>query len=123
MTNHHVVDGASKLDVTLNDGKTLSAKLLGSDETYDLAVLEVDASDVPGVITLGKSADLKAGQTVLAIGNPLGEFQNSVTRGIVSSKDRTVRSIRIVMDRTTSIRRSSKRIRHQPRKLRWCLDQ
>ena len=90
ITNHHVVDGASKLDVTLNDGKTLSAKLLGSDETYDLAVLEVDASDVPGVITLGKSADLKAGQTVLAIGNPLGEFQNSVTRGIVSSKDRTV---------------------------------
>lgn len=90
ITNHHVVDGASKLDVTLNNGETISAKLLGSDETYDLAVLEVKAKDVPSVITLGKSADLKAGQTVLAIGNPLGEFQNSVTRGIVSSNDRTV---------------------------------
>ncbi|WP_232818573.1 S1C family serine protease [Exiguobacterium flavidum] len=90
VSNHHVVDGADKLEITTNDGTKLEAKLLGSDATYDLAVLEVDGSAVKDVIKIGESSELKQGQTVFAIGNPLGEFQNSVTRGIISSVDRTV---------------------------------
>lgn len=63
---------------------------MGSDATYDLAVLEVDADNVSSVIKIGKSSELKPGQTVIAIGNPLGQFENSVTRGIVSSTSRLV---------------------------------
>ncbi|MFN4214254.1 S1C family serine protease [Exiguobacterium sp.] len=90
VTNHHVVNGADRLTVTFNDGKTADATLMGSDATYDLAVLKVDADDVPAVITIGKSGELKPGQTVIAIGNPLGQFENSVTRGVVSSTSRLV---------------------------------
>ncbi|TCI56656.1 trypsin-like serine protease [Exiguobacterium sp. SH5S13] len=90
VTNHHVVNGADRLTVTFNDGSTAEAKLMGSDATYDLAVLEVDADNVPSVIKIGKSSELKPGQTVIAIGNPLGQFENSVTRGIVSSTSRLV---------------------------------
>ena len=89
-TNHHVVNGADKLTVTFNDGKTAEATLMGSDATYDLAVLKVDADKVPAVISIGKSSELKPGQTVIAIGNPLGQFENSVTRGVVSSTSRLV---------------------------------
>lgn len=90
VTNHHVVNGADRLTVTFNDGTTADAKLMGSDATYDLAVLEVDADNVSSVINIGKSSELKPGQTVVAIGNPLGQFENSVTRGIVSSTSRLV---------------------------------
>ncbi|WP_233546749.1 trypsin-like peptidase domain-containing protein [Exiguobacterium sp. AM39-5BH] len=90
VTNHHVVNGADRLTVTFNDGSTADAKLMGSDATYDLAVLEVDADKVSSVITIGKSSELKPGQTVIAIGNPLGQFENSVTRGVVSSTSRLV---------------------------------
>lgn len=90
VTNHHVVNGADKLTVTFNDGSTADATLMGSDATYDLAVLKVDASAVPAVISIGKSGELKPGQTVIAIGNPLGQFENSVTRGVVSSLSRLV---------------------------------
>lgn len=90
VTNHHVVNGAERLTVTFNDGSTAEAKLMGSDATYDLAVLEVDADQVASVIKIGKSSELKPGQTVVAIGNPLGQFENSVTRGIVSSTSRLV---------------------------------
>ncbi|WP_214740416.1 MULTISPECIES: trypsin-like peptidase domain-containing protein [unclassified Exiguobacterium] len=89
-TNHHVVNGADKLTVTFNDGTTADATLMGSDATYDLAVLKVDADKVPAVISIGKSSELKPGQTVIAIGNPLGQFENSVTRGVVSSTSRLV---------------------------------
>ncbi|MCT4797979.1 S1C family serine protease [Exiguobacterium profundum] len=89
-TNHHVVNGADKLTVTFNDGTTAEATLMGSDATYDLAVLKVDADKVPAVISIGKSSELKPGQTVIAIGNPLGQFENSVTRGVVSSTSRLV---------------------------------
>ncbi|MDT0191447.1 trypsin-like peptidase domain-containing protein [Exiguobacterium sp. BG5(2022)] len=89
-TNHHVVNGADKLTVTFNDGTTAEAALMGSDATYDLAVLKVDADKVPAVISIGKSSELKPGQTVIAIGNPLGQFENSVTRGVVSSTSRLV---------------------------------
>lgn len=90
VTNHHVVNGADRLTVTFNDGKTADATLMGSDATYDLAVLKVDAANVPAVINIGKSGELKPGQTVIAIGNPLGQFENSVTRGVVSSTSRLV---------------------------------
>ncbi|MBR2075851.1 MAG: trypsin-like peptidase domain-containing protein, partial [Exiguobacterium sp.] len=90
VTNHHVVNGADKLTVTFNDGTTAEATLMGSDAMYDLAVLKVDADKVPAVISIGKSSELKPGQTVLAIGNPLGQFENSVTRGVVSSTSRFV---------------------------------
>lgn len=90
VTNHHVVNGADKLTVTFNDGTTAEATLMGSDATYDLAVLKVDADKVPAVISIGKSSELKPGQTVIAIGNPLGQFENSVTRGVVSSTSRFV---------------------------------
>lgn len=90
VTNHHVVNGADKLTVTFNDGTTAEATLMGSDATYDLAVLKVDADKVPAVISIGKSSELKPGQTVIAIGNPLGQFENSVTRGVVSSTSRLV---------------------------------
>lgn len=90
VTNHHVVNGADKLTVTFNDGTTAEATLMGSDAMYDLAVLKVDADKVPAVISIGKSSELKPGQTVLAIGNPLGQFENSVTRGVVSSPSRFV---------------------------------
>lgn len=89
-TNHHVVNGADKLTVTFSDGTTADATLMGSDATYDLAVLKVDADKVPAVISIGKSSELKPGQTVIAIGNPLGQFENSVTRGVVSSTSRLV---------------------------------
>lgn len=90
VSNHHVVNGADKLTVTFHDGTTAEATLMGSDATYDLAVLKVDADKVPAVISIGKSSELKPGQTVIAIGNPLGQFENSVTRGVVSSTSRFV---------------------------------
>ena len=90
VSNHHVVNGAERLTVTFNDGSSADATLMGSDATYDLAVLKVDADQVPAVISIGKSSELKPGQTVVAIGNPLGQFENSVTRGVVSSTSRLV---------------------------------
>ncbi|MDM5339577.1 trypsin-like peptidase domain-containing protein [Fictibacillus enclensis] len=88
VTNHHVVEGANKLEVKLNDGTTLSAKLLGSDQWLDLAVLEIDGSKVKSVANLGNSDAVKAGEQAIAIGNPLGYLEGSVTQGIISSKER-----------------------------------
>ena len=90
VTNYHVVEGASRLSVTLSDGTALEAKVLGEDPTYDLAVLSIDSSKVTQVAKLGDSDTLRAGETVLAIGNPLGIFANSVTRGVISAQERTV---------------------------------
>jgi len=87
VTNNHVVDGAMEMRVTLNDRRVLKAKLVGVDKLTDLAVVKVDAHDLPS-IAWGDSAMLKPGQTVLAFGSPFGYFQNSVTRGIVSAVNR-----------------------------------
>ena len=87
VTNDHVVDGAMEMRVTLNDRRVLTAKLVGVDKLTDLAVVKVDAHDLPS-IAWGNSADLKPGQTVLAFGSPFGYFQDSVTRGIVSAVNR-----------------------------------
>ena len=91
VTNHHVVEGASQLEVTLADGSKVEAELIGSDIWTDLAVIVMDAKNVTTVAEFGDSEVLKVGETVIAIGNPLGlEFYGSVTQGIVSGKDRSV---------------------------------
>ncbi|MED4224964.1 S1C family serine protease [Neobacillus cucumis] len=91
VTNHHVVEGATKLEVTLDDGTKIAAKLLGSDVWTDLAVLEIDASKIKKVAEFGNSDSLKLGEPVIAIGNPLGAtFSGSVTQGIISGLKRTI---------------------------------
>ncbi|WP_066071927.1 S1C family serine protease [Neobacillus soli] len=91
VTNHHVVEGATKLEVSLTDGTKIPAKLLGSDIWTDLAVLEIDASKVKKVAEFGDSDRLKMGEPVIAIGNPLGAtFSGSVTQGIISGIKRTI---------------------------------
>ena len=91
VTNHHVVEGANQLEVTLADGSKVEAQLVGSDVWTDLAVIVIDAKNVKVVAEFGDSDVLKVGETVIAIGNPLGlEFYGSVTQGIVSGKDRSV---------------------------------
>jgi Do/DeqQ family serine protease len=87
LTNQHVVDAADEIEVALADGKKLPAKVVGSDPETDLAVLHVQAQDLPA-ITLGQAENLRVGDVVLAIGNPLGVGQ-TVTMGIVSALHRT----------------------------------
>jgi serine protease Do len=87
VTNNHVVDGATEVRVTLHDRRVLKAKVVGVDKLTDLAVVKVDATDLPS-IAWGDSGKLEPGQTVLAFGSPFGYFQFSVTRGIVSAVNR-----------------------------------
>ncbi len=88
LTNSHVVNGAKKLGVTLTDGRVLDASLVGEDKILDIALIRVfDNSKLPYAI-IGDSSRLKAGQLVIAIGNPLG-FQSTVTTGVVSSTGRS----------------------------------
>ena len=87
LTNHHVVDGADSITVRLDDRRELQAKLVGSDEAYDVALLKLEAKDLPS-LRLGNSAALKSGQWVVAIGSPLG-LEQSVTAGIVSALGRS----------------------------------
>lgn len=91
VTNHHVIDGADDLEVILRDGTVVKAELVGSDMWTDLAVLKTDGTTVKQAATFANSDDITVGETVLAIGSPLGsEFATSVTRGIVSAKERSV---------------------------------
>jgi serine protease Do len=87
-TNNHVVDGADTLTVALADGRELTAKVVGRDPQTDVAVIKVDAKDLPA-ITLADSSKIEVGDRVLAIGNPFG-IGETVTSGIVSAKDRRV---------------------------------
>jgi S1-C subfamily serine protease len=89
VTNAHVVDGAEKLEVTLSNGTTIPATLVGSDVYSDLAVLKIDAGAAPAAV-LGDSDALVPGDTVIAIGSPLGDLTNTVTVGVVSAKDRNL---------------------------------
>ena len=88
VTNNHVVDGADELMVTLNDNKEYSARIIGADATTDLALIKIDAKNLPA-IQIANSDDVKIGEWVLAVGNPLG-LNNTVTAGIVSAKARSM---------------------------------
>ena len=91
ITNHHVISGADEIKVVNNNEQTVTAKLLGSDELSDLAVLSIDESAVMSVATLGSSAKTEVGDTVFTVGTPLGdEYKGTVTKGILSGKDRMV---------------------------------
>lgn len=89
VTNQHVIANASSINVTLYNGDTYPATLVGSDSDYDVAVLKIDAKDLPAV-TLGNSTDVNVGDTVMAIGNPLGELTFSMSSGIVSCVNRAI---------------------------------
>ncbi len=88
MTNHHVVDGADEIIVRLSDHREFKAELIGSDQRSDIALLKIEAEDLP-VVTINETKELKVGEWVLAIGSPFG-FDHSVTAGIVSAKGRSL---------------------------------
>ena len=90
VTNNHVINGAEKLEVTINGNKAYNAKVIGSDESTDLALLKIDETGLDA-IKFGDSDDLKVGEWVLAVGNPFG-FTSTVTAGIVSAKSRSIGS-------------------------------
>jgi S1-C subfamily serine protease len=90
LTNHHVVEMSDRLQVTLKDGATMGATLVGSDPPNDLAVLRAEGTGLP-YAALGDSGGLRAGQLVIAIGNPFG-FQSTVSTGVVSALGRALRS-------------------------------
>ncbi len=87
VTNNHVIDGATQIKVTLNDRRVLTGKLVGTDKLTDIAVIKVNATNLPS-IAWGDSSKLRPGQTVLAFGSPFGSLQFSVTRGIISALNR-----------------------------------
>ncbi|TDJ64670.1 MAG: PDZ domain-containing protein [Proteobacteria bacterium] len=87
LTNHHLIEGADEIQVSLRDGRTASASVIGKDPETDLAVLKLDLENLPA-ITVGQSEGLRIGDVVLAIGNPFG-FGQTVTMGIVSATGRT----------------------------------
>ena len=87
LTNHHVISDADEIDVALADGRKVKAKVIGSDPETDIAVLKIDAKQLPTPITLGKIESVRVGDVVLAIGNPFGVGQ-TVTSGIISALGR-----------------------------------
>lgn len=91
VTNNHVIDGADRLEVTLNDNRSFNATVIGHDPSTDLALIKIDTSDLP-VIPMGDSDKLKIGEWVLAVGNPFG-FTSTVTTGIVSAKARSISNV------------------------------
>lgn len=91
LTNNHVIEGASKINAINNNGKSVEAKLLGSDVYADLAVLSIPKSEVLQTAEIGKSSDSKLGDTVFTIGSPIStDYSGTITKGIISGKDRMV---------------------------------
>ncbi len=88
VTNWHVVTGGDQYAVELFDGTLVEAQLIGEDPRDDLAVVKIDPASVPAVVGFGDSDALRPGETVLAIGSPLGDFQNTVTQGIIGGLGR-----------------------------------
>ena len=91
LTNKHVVEGASELQVILEDKRTFTVQSVQVDPLTDLAIVKIDATDLP-TAPLGSSDDLKPGQLAIAIGNPLGNYENSVTTGVVSGLGRQIQA-------------------------------
>jgi 2-alkenal reductase len=89
VTNNHVVDGSDRLEVIFQDGSTADAELIGTDEFVDVAVIKVN-DPVPAFASFGNSDALNPGETVIAIGSPLGDFRNTVTVGVVSATGRSL---------------------------------
>jgi len=91
VTNNHVIEEAKEIVITVDGGESTTAELIGADSLTDIAVLKIDAKYATTALDFGDSSTLRAGDTVLAIGNPLGlDLSNTVTQGIVSAVDRTV---------------------------------
>ena len=91
VTNYHVVENAEELTVTLADGRTFPAQVVGTDPSSDLAVIRIEAEDLPDPIPLGDSDQLKVGQFVVAIGNPFGQ-EGTLTVGVISALGRVIES-------------------------------
>ena len=91
LTNNHVVDGADEIIVSLSDRREFRAELVGSDSRSDIALLKVDADDLP-YLEIGNSSELKVGEWVMAIGSPF-QLNFSVTAGIVSAKGRSIPTV------------------------------
>ena len=89
VTNHHVIAGQQQIQVTLHDGKTYTAKLIGEDDLLDIAVLKIDAKGPFQPLKLGDSSETEVGQLVFAVGNPFG-LGETVTQGIISAKERSL---------------------------------
>ena len=90
VTNNHVVQGATKIEVTLNNNKTYEAKVIGTDPATDVALIKIEADGLP-IVPIGDSDKLRLGEWVLAIGSPLGEqLRGTITAGIVSAKGRSM---------------------------------
>ena len=88
-TNNHVIEGANSIEITLHDNRLYEAELIGTDPTTDLALLKIDADQLPH-LSFGNSDDIQVGEWVLAVGNPFGTLTSTVTAGIVSAKARNI---------------------------------
>ena len=111
VTNNHVVQGADTIHVYLQDGTKYDAKLIGTDTFSDLAIVKIDVANLPAA-TIGSSGNVTVGDTVYAIGNPLGVLTSSVSKGIISGLDRT-----ITIDGISMTLMQTRRL-HQPRQFR-----
>lgn len=89
ITNNHVVEGTKQVDIILSDGSQQTASIVGTDRYSDIAVLKTNGN-VPAVVTLGNSDTMDPGESVIAIGSPLGDFKNTVTVGVVSATGRSI---------------------------------
>lgn len=101
ITNAHVVDGSDKVEVTLKDGKTYAGKVMGADSLTDVAVIKIEAENLPAV-TFADSEQLQPGEWAIAIGNPLG-LDNTVTTGIVSATGRTSAQVGVADKRVSFV--------------------
>jgi len=106
LTNHHVIVRASKIRVTLSNQQELEARVVGTDPESDLTVLKIETDIEVPVIPMGRSDDLMIGETVIAIGNPFG-LSHSVTTGVISALNRSVRTERLFSSRDRNRERSS----------------
>jgi len=97
LTNNHVVEGATRITVTMSDGRSYEAEVLGRDPTFDLAVIKIESDTDLTVLPLGDSDVIEVGETLVAIGNPYG-FEHTVTVGVLSAKNRRVHSRNVSFD-------------------------
>ncbi len=102
VTNNHVVEGAENITVTLQDGTTYTAKLIGTDSDTDIAVIKIEATDL--TVAVWSTAEMKVGEEVLAVGNPLGRYGGTVTNGIISalSRDITIEGTEMTLIQTNA---------------------